>query len=159
MYKVHQISANKYGVEFSMLTTCKKKTYVLMQILRLIIKDTDNIVSTICGLDFNVEKVLLSIQPTILKHDTYKGLSNIVFLFSGIKKLENLIQFCGMFSEGFFSFSVPVISIKNESFDISAISDLEHKLELNVYDDGTYIEISISADLNTDELSKTICSI
>lgn len=159
MHTIHQISPNKYGVEFPILTLKKKKISILTQMLQLFIKDTDIIVSYISGLDFNVEKVISSIQPKVLEFCIEEGICNTKFMFCGIQKLKFLMQFCDMFSEGSFGLYTLNREDVDEKLDISAELNIISKIAFTVNDDGTYFEISLKNDMVTDDVIQKLFNI
>ena len=149
--KIHLINDKKIGAEFGFYTKQAKIREFIKKIVSFYNLNHSVYVVTVCGLDFNVDKLILSlsknaevIEDIVCNMKTEK--SNIItrIILVDSFDFEVCLRYINKFSEG--SFRIQIFNIQNDD-SLSKIAksfvDIgDALLTFEIFSDATYIEIT-----------------
>ena len=144
MYKLTENSYNKCSVEFSFLTTKKRKMQFLKTVLSAFFDEKTLIVGEMNGLDFSIDKLAQQLETRSLTisagHNEYMTLT---FSSSEAKDFSTILSNFDNWSEGYYViYILPKINFRlNESL----IPLIDHQLEnfllkFSVHSDSTLFD-------------------
>ena len=139
MYKIFERSFDSCSVEFSLMTTKKKKMQFLKAVLSPFLNEHTVMVGEINGLDFHVEKIHNELETdklTISSHED--GYMTLKFSSTSTADFSIVLSNFDRFSEGYY-----IICFFSEcKDDLNEFPDLLTDQEL----DGCLLKLSVQSD-------------
>lgn len=142
MYRIHKNGIKRCSVEFSFWETRKSKLKTIKKLIFSIENNNLCLGGEICGIDFNVEKILqeLKTKKILLQKDADEY-STLHFLTREDSDFETILDQFDSFSEGFYTlylFSADVCKLKDEDTDLKRMTN--YLIKISVHSDATYVE-------------------
>ena len=160
MYKISEISHNRYFVEFPFLTTKRRKVRFLKNVLSTFYKEQTYIVGEINGLDFSVEQISKELETkNLILTSNQNGYSTLPFSNLEARDLLTVISNFDRWSEGYY---IIYIYSKND-FKLSKafIPLIDHHLEnfllkFSVHSDATLLDFEFCDELSCNKFLQII---
>ncbi len=143
MIKTHLIDEHKIGVEFSYYCKLYKKVEFIKNILSFYDRNSMTYSVIICGLDFNVEKLvsLLSKDSHVVEggtDETNDGMIEKTIITTNQCDLDVFLNYLDKFSEGSYKLNLFETATKCSG----AVNELDKSLlSISVFSDATYLEL------------------
>ena len=160
MYKISENSSNKCSVEFSFLTTKKRKFQFLKTALSIFCDEHTSMVGEINGLDFSIEQISKKLETNNLTLSSNQdGYSTLTFSSSKKKDFSTILSSFDSWSEGYYVIYVfPEICFQLDELFIPLI---DHQLEnfllkFSVHSDATLFEFEFKDEITQNKFIQLI---
>ena len=150
MYKLAENSYNKCSVEFSFLTTKKRKMHFLKTVLSDFFDEETSMVGEINGLDFSINKLSEQLETkSFTISQEYNGYTTLTFSSSETKDFSTIISMFDNWSEGYYV--IYILSQINFKLNESLIPLIDHQLEnfllkFSVHSDSTLFDFEFKEE-------------
>lgn len=150
MYKLAENSYNKCSVEFSFLTTKKRKVQFLKTVLSVFFDEQTSIVGEINGLDFSINKLSEQLETkSLIISSEQNEYMTLTFSSSEVRDFSTILSNFDNWSEGYYViYILPRIKFKlNESL----IPLIDHQLDnfllkFSVHSDSTLFDFEFKEE-------------
>ena len=144
MYKLAENSYNKCSIEFSFLTTKKRKLQFLKTVLSTFLDEQKSIVGEINGLDFSINKLSEQLETkSLIISSEHDGYMTLTFSSSETKDFSTILSYFDNWSEGYYV--IYILPQINFNLNESLIPLIDHQLvnfllKFSVHADSTLFD-------------------